>query len=243
MIRPLPRIVLAVLFLSTTACADEAAVKKALGKRFPDMPIASVNKAPVKGLYEVVAGQQVFYVDAEVRHVILGNIIDVEKQRNLTNERREALMRVDFAQLPFDNAIEIVRGKGTRRIAIFEDPDCPYCRKLEADLAQMDDLTIYVFLYPLDQLHPEAGRKARQVWCAPDRARAWLDVMLKGKLPDNDGNCPNPVAATIALAQKLNIQGTPAIVFENGRLVPGAVPKERLEALLDEAQRQAGGRR
>lgn len=230
------RFLLLALAVSSAACADENSVRKTLNDRFPDIPVSSVKKAPVKGLYEVTAGQQVFYVDEKVDHVILGNIIDTRTQRNLTAERREALLRVDFASLPLEDAIKIVRGKGSRRLAVFEDPDCPYCRRLEADLARLDDVTIYVFLLPLDQLHPEAGQKSRKVWCAPDRAAAWLNVMNGGSLPDNKGDCPNPVARTAQLAQKLNIQGTPAIVFESGRLVPGAIPLAKLEEFLNEGK-------
>jgi thiol:disulfide interchange protein DsbC len=241
--RVLSRLCVLFLAVSTVACADENSVRKELATRFPDIPVSSVRKAPVKGLYEVTAGQQVFYVDEKVDHVILGNIIDTRNNRNLTAERREALLRVDFASLPLDDAIRIVRGKGSRKLAVFEDPDCPYCRRLEAELARMDDLTVYVFLLPLEQLHPEAGQKARKIWCAPDRAQAWLAAMQTGTLPDNRGDCDNPVARTIELANRLNIQGTPALVFESGRLVPGAIPREKIEELLNEAKTAKEGAR
>ncbi len=233
-VRRLSRLLLITLAISATACADEKSVREELARRFPDIPVASVKKAPVKGLYEVVAGKDVFYVDEKVQHVVLGTIIEAASRRNLTEESRQALLRVDFASLPFADAITIVKGKGSRRLAVFEDPDCPYCRRLEAELAGLDDVTIHVFLLPLDQLHPEAGLKSRKVWCAPDRARAWLEVMSTGALPDNKGDCPNPVARIAELAARLGIQGTPALVFESGRLVPGAIPKERIEALLRE---------
>lgn len=235
----LSKLVLVALVISATACADESSVKKELAAKFPDMPVRSVKKAPVKGLYEVVAGQQVFYVDEKVDHVFLGNLIDTKTRRNLTDERREELLRVKFESLPLDDAIKIVKGKGERKLAVFEDPDCPFCHKLEAELAKMDNLTVYVFLLPLDQLHPQAGLKARQVWCAPDRAKAWLDAMTTGALPDNKGDCTNPVARTGQLAQNLNIQGTPAIVFESGRLVPGAIPQAKIEELLNESKTAA----
>lgn len=236
----LSKLVLVALVISATACADESSVKKELAAKFPDMPVHSVKKAPVKGLYEVVAGQQVFYVDEKVDHVLLGNLIDTKTRRNLTDERREELMRVRFESLPLDDAIKIVKGNGERKLAVFEDPDCPFCHKLEAELAKMDNLTVYVFLLPLDQLHPQASVKSRQVWCAPDRAKAWLDVMTTGALPDNKGDCPNPVARIGDLAQKLRIGGTPAIVFESGRLVPGAIPQAKIEELLNEPKAAAG---
>ena len=234
--RIVSRFALLALLVSATACADETSVKKELAAKLPDVPVRSVKKAPVKGLYEVVAGQQVFYVDEKADYVILGNIIETKTQRNLTGERREDLMRVKFDSLPFDDSIKIIKGKGERKVAVFEDPDCPFCRKVEAELAKVDNVTIHVFLLPLDQLHPEASLKSRKVWCAPDRVKAWLDVMTSGVLPDNKGECANPVARIGELAQKLHIQGTPALVFESGRLVPGAIPQAKIEELLDEAK-------
>ena len=234
--RLVSRFALLALLISATACADEDSVKKELAAKLPDVPVRSVKKSPIKGLYEVVAGQQVFYVDEKADYVVLGNIIEVKTQRNLTGERRDELMRVKFDALPFEDAIKIVKGKGERKLAVFEDPDCPYCHRLEAELAKIDNITVYVFLLPLDQLHPEASLKSRKVWCATDRAKAWLDVMGSGKLPENKGDCPNPVARIGELAQKLHIQGTPALVFESGRFVPGAIPQNKIEELLGEAK-------
>ena len=234
------KVVLLALVISAAACADESSVKKELAAKFPDMPVASVKKSPVKGLYEVVAGQDVFYVDEKVEHVVLGNIIETKSRRNLTAARREALMQVKFDSLPLGDAIKIVKGAGARKLAVFADPDCPFCRRLEADLAKVDNVTVYVFLLPLDQLHPEAAEKSRKVWCAPDRVKAWLDVMTTGALPDNKGDCATPVARIADLAQKLHIQGTPAMVFESGRLIPGAIPQAKIEELLNETKPASG---
>ncbi len=221
--------------LTGSACADEESVKKQLAERFPDLTVSSVKKAPVAGWYEVFAGQQMFYTDEKAEFVFVGNIIDAKTKRNLTQERIQDLLRVRFDALPFEDAIKIVKGNGVRRLATFEDPDCPYCKRLGADLAQLDDYTLYVFLLPIDQLHPKAVEKSARIWCAPDRAKAWLDYMLNNKLPANKPDCATPIARIAQLANELRIQGTPAIVFEDGRLVPGAVPKERLEELLTQA--------
>jgi thiol:disulfide interchange protein DsbC len=238
--RILAKLLLLTLLVSITACADESSVKQELLTKLPGLEVDSVHKSPIKGLYEVTSGGDVFYVDETADHIILGNMIETATKRNLTQERRDALLHVTFDTLPFKDAIKIVKGDGSRKLAIFEDPDCPFCRRLEAELSKVDNVTTYVFLYPLDQLHPEATSKSRRIWCAPDRAKAWLDVMSSGKLPDNKGDCETPIARIAELAGKLNIHGTPALVFENGRLVPGAIPQAKIEELLQASKSEAG---
>lgn len=224
---------LALLF-STAACADEASVKKTLSERFPDLPPPTVSKSPMPGWYEVFAGSQMFYVDEKVEYVFLGNLIEAKTKRNLTEARIRDLLRVKFDALPFEDAIKIVKGNGSRKIAVFEDPDCPFCKQLEAELAKLDNYTMYVFLLPLDSLHPDAARKSRQVWCAKDRSKAWLELMSNNKLVQNKGDCANPVERNLKLASELRISGTPAVVFEDGRMVPGAIPRDRIEKFWEE---------
>jgi thiol:disulfide interchange protein DsbC len=226
---------LALALLSGSAGADEATIKKQLGERFPDMPIQSVKVAPMAGWYEVFSGDRLFYVDEKADFIFLGSVIDAKNKRNLTEERMRDLLRVKFDALPFDDAIKIVKGDGKRKLAVFEDPDCPYCRKLEAELVQLNNYTLYVFLYPLDQLHPDATNKSKKVWCAKDHTKAWTDFMAKGQVPQNKGDCATPIARNIELASQLHIGGTPAVIFEDGRLVPGAIPKEQIEKFLSEA--------
>jgi thiol:disulfide interchange protein DsbC len=162
----------------------------------------------------------------------MGAVLDLNAQKNLTEERMQKLTAVKFDTLPLGDAIKVVKGNGSRKIAVFADADCPYCKKFEQELANVTDITVYTFLYPLDQLHPEAGKKSKQIWCAPDKAKAWDDWMIKGTLPKNDGSCENPVAKTVQMGQKLGVQGTPTIIFADGRRIPGMVPAAKLEQLL-----------
>ena len=229
------RFAFASLILSSGAFADEASVKKLLTERLADLPVQQVKKAPVAGWYEVFVGNQILYVDENVDYIFNGAIFETKTKRNLTEARIRDLMRVNFATLPFDDAIKIVKGDGSRKVAVFEDPDCPFCKQVEANLAQLNNYTLYVFLYPIEQLHSDAINKSKKVWCAKDRSKAWLDLMLKNQVPQNKGDCANPIERNIALAGQLRISGTPAIVFEDGRLIPGAIPKDQIEKIMTEA--------
>lgn len=221
--------------LSASAHADEAAIRKNIESRL-GAKVQSVTKTPYAGLYEVIVegpqGLQPIYSDDKASYVFMGAVFDLNAQKNLTDERMQKLTAVKFNTLPFDSAIKVVKGNGSRKIAVFADADCPYCKKLEAELQNVSDITVYTFLYPLDQLHPDAGKKSKQIWCAPDRAKAWEDWMLRGSLPKNDGSCDTPLAKTAELGKKLNIQGTPAIIFADGHRVPGAIPAAKLEQML-----------
>lgn len=158
--------------------------------------------------------------------------METRSRTNLTQQRLDALKTVKFDSLPVDKAITIVKGKGERKIAIFSDPDCPFCRQLEKELAGMDSLTIYVFLLPLRELHPQAVEIARSVWCADDRAKAWNAYMLEAKRPGGGKSCTTPIDAIAAFASELGINGTPAIILLNGRRLEGAIPAAQLESLL-----------
>jgi thiol:disulfide interchange protein DsbC len=226
----------ATLFLSAdTAFADETAIRKSLMASMPDLKIESVRKLDRVDLYEVVAnGRSVFYTDPLGETAIVGKMVDVRTRENLTQQRITELSRVDFSVLPLERAIVTVKGGGTRKLAVFADPDCPYCKQLERELDGVDDVTIYTFLFPLTSLHPDAARKARLIWCAPDRARAWSELMLRGREPDNGGDCASPIAQNLELGEKLSIEGTPGIVFPSGRLVPGVIGRDQIERYLAE---------
>ena len=220
--------------LVTTACsAGEAEIRKNIEARFPGAKVDSVSKTPVSGIYEVVVdGDQVIYSDGKASYVIVGEMLETKDKRNLTRERIDKMQEVKFDTLPLDQAIKVVRGDGSRKIAVFSDPDCPYCRKLEPELAKLDNVTIYTFLYPLP-FHKDAARKSKVVWCSADKVKAWDDLMLRNTLPENGAtDCPNPVEANLALGQKLKVQGTPAIIFTNGKRAPGYIPADRLEQML-----------
>lgn len=220
--------------LLTTACnAGETEIRKNIEARFPGSAVTSVTKTPVAGIYEVIVdNEQVIYADGKADYVLVGEMLETQNKRNLTKERMDKLMEVKFDSLPLEQAIKIVRGDGSRKLAVFSDADCPYCRKLEPELAKLDNVTIYVYLYPLP-FHQDAARKSKVVWCSPDKAKAWDDLMLRNKEPENaTTDCPNPVEANLALGQKLRIQGTPAIIFANGKRAPGYMPAERIEQML-----------
>ena len=215
------------------AAAEETDLKRVLQERFPGLEVSSITKSPYFGLYEVFAGDQIVYTDSKVSYVMVGTVIDPVTRVNLTEERLQALKAINFADLPLDQSIKIVRGNGERKFVVFSDADCPYCKQLETTLAGMDNFTAYVLLYPIDQLHPDAARKSRIIWCSADRPKAWLDYMLKGVLPSgNDGNCDTPLPQLQALAKKYRVVATPTLVFMDGRVVPGALPRDRLEKEL-----------
>jgi len=212
--------------------ADEAAIRKAFAERYANVPVKSVTLTAIPGIYEVFAGGKILYADEKGEHLLMGPLVETRSRTNLTQQRLEALKTVKFDSLPFDKAITVVKGKGARKIAIFSDPDCPFCKRLEKELAGMDNLTIYVFLLPLPELHPQAVEIARNVWCADDRAGAWNAYMLEGRKPEGGKSCATPIDAIAALAGELGINGTPAIILSNGRRLEGAIPAAQLESLL-----------
>lgn len=226
---------LASLGLPLPAMADELDdLRSVLTVRMPDLVIGEIRKIPQMDLYEVQAnGINLLYVDAHGDYAMFGNLVDLRTQVSLTEERREALRQVDFNTLPLELAFVRVKGDGSRKLAVFADPDCPYCRQLEHELADITDVTIYTFLYPLSDLHPDAARKSTRIWCAPDRARAWEGVLLAdSEPPAGETGCEAPLGAIAEIAHKLWINGTPGMVFGNGKLVPGFIARDRIELLL-----------
>ena len=212
------------------ASPEAATVKKLLEQKFPGAAVSNVSKSAYFGLYEAQFDGQLVYTDARVAYVMVGSIYDANTKQNLTEDRLRRLNRVAWDSLPFELAMKKVKGNGTRKLAIFSDADCPFCARLENELKGVDDVTIYTFLYPIDQLHPDAARKSKIIWCSPDRQKAWDEFYASGKLPDNKGDCDTPLAATHTLGEKLRVNATPTLVFADGSIVPGALPKDRLEA-------------
>jgi thiol:disulfide interchange protein DsbC len=227
-----PLALAAILMFAATAQANESVIRKALTQQFPGAQIVSVKKTPYSGLFEVYLDGQLVYVDAKAQYIFAGDVIDLKSRDNLTQARLNKLQAIDWSTLPLNNALKTVKGSGARKLVVFSDVDCPYCRKFEAELNKVDDITIYTFLYPIEGLHPKAVQASKQIWCAPDRNKAWNDYITGGGLPKNDGQCDNPVEATIALGNKLKVSGTPTIFFANGVRVPGMVPAPQLERLL-----------
>ena len=225
------------LMLPMAAQADDGAesLEKRLKDLYPATRIERVQTSEIPTIYEVTMGKNSAYTDVTGRYFVFGHLYDMKTQRDLTAERMEEQQRIDFSQLPLGDAIKTVRGKGERVLAVFSDPDCPYCKRLEAEIDKLDNVTLYIFPYPLEGLHPEAVDKAVAVWCAPDRARAWADLMKTGKGPAKR-DCENPIQRNIQLAQRLGINGTPTMVSADGRMLPGAAPGDRIEQWLSESR-------
>jgi thiol:disulfide interchange protein DsbC len=222
----------ATLMFATAAQANEAVIRKALTQQFPGAAISSIKQTPYSGLFEVYLDGQLVYIDAKAQYVFSGDVIDLKNRANLTQARLNQLQAIKWDSLPLGNALKTVKGNGARKLVVFSDVDCPYCRKFEAELAKVDNITVYTFLYPIEGLHPKAVQTSKQIWCAPDRNKAWDDYITRGSVPNNDGKCANPVDATIALGNKLKVGGTPTLFFANGQRVPGMVPAAQLERLL-----------
>ncbi len=221
------------LLVSAVASADEATIRKAAAAKFPRANVQSVTKLPYLGLYEVVLSGEILYADENFDYIIYeGNIIDTKNDRNFTEERKRKLTSIPFEELPLDLAIKKVKGKGERKVAIFTDPDCPFCKRIEQDLTKVDNVTIYYFLYPIDSLHPQATEKAKKIWCSPDKMKAWDDYMQKGTAPTAASSCDNPVAKLTEFGGKRGINATPTLVFANGERVPGAISSAQIEKLL-----------
>jgi thiol:disulfide interchange protein DsbC len=217
--------------LMAAAHAQEAAIRKNLAERLPQMPtIDEVSKTPIPGLFEVRSGMDIFYTDADGSFLMHGQLIDTKQKRNLTEERKDKLLAIDFKALPLKDAVTIVRGNGKRKLAVFEDPNCPYCKHFERDLQKVDNVTVHLFLYPI--LGPDSTEKSHSLWCAKDKPKAWLDWMLRGQAIA-PANCDtSAVVRNVEFGRKYQINGTPTLIFADGSRVPGAVGTQEIEKYL-----------
>lgn len=232
---------LAALFIAQAALANEAAVRKAvepvLTELFgPGIKADAVRKLGSFNLYEIQIGGDLLYTDEKVNYLINGDILDVKAKKNLTEERKNKLAQVKFSDLPLELAVKQVKGNGKRVLVTFEDPNCSYCRKLAKELQSVNDVTIYTYLYPI--LSPDSNEKSKNIWCAADRAKAWNELMIDGKQPAS-ANCNHPTDKVVALGRKLNIKGTPAMIFADGSRIPGYMPAAMLEKALDKGSASA----
>ncbi|MBQ1764888.1 MAG: DsbC family protein [Aquincola sp.] len=218
------------------AAAQEDVIRKNLMERLPQMPkIDEVTKTPIPGLYEVRMGTDVLYSDESGNHVIQGSIFDTRNKTNLTDARIQKLTAIDFASLPLKDAMVQKQGNGSRKLAVFADPNCGYCKRFERDLATVKDVTIYTFLYPI--LGADSDAKAKGIWCSKDAQKTWRSWMLEGAtIPKQMGSCDAAaIARNVAFGQKHKLNGTPALVFQDGRRLPGAIPAAEIEKQLAEA--------
>jgi thiol:disulfide interchange protein DsbC len=227
---------LAVLPVHADATTDF--IKAEIKKQMADAPpVDSVRKTQYNDLYEVVAGGEVFYTNDKATFLALGPLVDLKTKENLTEARMRQLNHVKFNELPLDSAIKIVRGNGSRKIALFEDPNCGYCKRFERDFQGVTDVTAYVFLYPI--LAADSFDKSKAIWCSSDPGKAWIDAMVRDRLPSTQGTCTNPLEKNLAFGQAKHIRGTPTMIFENGERIPGAISMADLEKRFSEAKTAA----
>jgi len=232
--------VAALITVSQMACADEVSLKEKIQAAYPKFNVESVVKTPYGGLYEVFMGGQIIYTDESLTFLIAeGKLIDPKTKENITRDRFAELTKIDFNSLPLDKAIKVVKGDGSRKIAVFSDVDCPFCKRLEQnELSHITDVTIYTFLYPLEQLHPNAAEKSKLIWCAEDRVAAWNNWVFKSKLPKTAGDCKVPLEEVGELARKAGVASTPTLIFSDGKRMPGAQPYKRIEAAMEAAMKR-----
>jgi len=243
------RIAVALLLLGTLqARAGEAEIRQVLKAKYPDVRVDGVQPAPFAGLFEVrfatQDGPQIIYTDAMATFFIVdGSLVEAKSGRNLTQERLQKLSAIEFNALPLDLALKVQRGNGRRVLAMFTDPYCPYCRSLEQTLLQLDDITVYVFMYPV--IRPNLADHSRAVWCAPDRVKAWLELAAaeSPKVPAGGANCANPVDKVLELGRSLRVRGTPTLFFANGERAGGGMQLGQLRAKLDEIARLPVGKK
>jgi thiol:disulfide interchange protein DsbC len=233
-----------VAFGATQAPKDApATIQHALESRF-GISVIDVKPAPLPGLYEVFTGDTIVYTDSTGDHMLAGPLVDTVSRRDLTAERMSERNTIDFDSLPFDRAIKTVKGNGQRKLAVFADPDCPFCRKLEGELQNVTNVTLYTFLLPISELHADAVARSHAIWCSSDPSKAWTQWLLERKAPDNGAACKaDPVEELQALARTLHISGTPTMFLENGHRVAGAMSAAELNALLVSASAAAASQR
>jgi thiol:disulfide interchange protein DsbC len=227
---------LALTLLCTGAMADEAAIRKNISERVPQLKnINEVKKSPIPGLYEVrINDSEIYYSSEKGDYLFMGQLIDTKSRRNLTEERVDKLTAVAFEDLPFKDAFTIVRGNGKRKLAVFEDPNCGYCKRFERDLQKVDNITVYMFLYPI--LSQDSADKSKAIWCAKDPAKSWQDWMVREQSPAAASCDASALMRNVELGRKHKISGTPTLIFTNGNRVPGAIDDKQLEKLLSESK-------
>ena len=219
--------------LAQAAVAQEALIRKNIAERLPDFPkIDEVTKTPIPGVYELRVGTELVYSDERGEHIIQGTLIDTKTGVNLTEARIDKLTAIDFANLPLKDAIVYKQGNGARKLVVFADPNCGYCKKFEREILQVKDVTVYTFLYSI--LGGDSPEKSRNIWCAKDATTVWREWMVNGAVPPRAmAQCDaGALQRNLAMGKKYRVNGTPALVFEDGKRVPGALPPAQIEAQL-----------
>jgi thiol:disulfide interchange protein DsbC len=235
-------IALAAVASMHTAFADEAEIRKNLADRLPNLPaIDEITASPIPGLFEVRLGTEIVYTDDKGQYVLQGHMIDTKTRKNLTEARIDKLTAIDFSTLPLKDAIVWKAGNGERKLVVFSDPNCGYCKRLERDVQKLKNVTVYTFLYPI--LGPDSNEKAKNIWCSKEQTQTWLSWMLDAKAPPKTmGTCATPLERNVAMGQRYRVNGTPALVFADGTRVPGAMGADEIEKrLLASAGAKASG--
>jgi len=226
------KLILTILLLTfpLLVFSNEKELQVKINQSYPDLVIKSIQKTNFNNLYEVLISGQIIYTNKDFSFLIVeGRVVDPKTKIDITSDRLEELTRVNFSKLPFDKAIKVVRGDGERKVAIFSDVDCPFCKKLEKEaLSELDNITIYTFLFPL-AIHSKAELRSNKIWCAENKEKAWNDYMLKNKMANNKGDCKTPIQDILKLGKELGISSTPTIIFSSGKKIPGAIPLKEIE--------------
>lgn len=224
------------LLAGGSVMGQDANLRKNLAERIPQFQkIDEITKSPIPGLYEIrVNGTDIFYSDSEGNFLIQGSVIDTRQRRNLTEERIDKLTAINIDELPLKDAFTIVRGNGKRKLFVFEDPNCGYCKRFERDLQKVDNVTVHMFLYPI--LGPDSSEKSKAIWCAKDRGKAWQDWMVRDQ-PPAAGSCDiSAIQRNVEVGRKHRITGTPTLLFADGTRVPGALDTKQIEKYLSEVK-------
>ena len=225
---------LLIFIFSSVASADEASLKNSLTPYFPNEKIKILKKIPSLQLYEITIGDQIFYVDEKAKYFFSGHLFDLKNEKNLTEERLQEIRsarKVDINSLPLEYAIQEVKGTGERKLVIFSDPNCGYCKRLEKELIHINNVTIYTFLYPILK---GSKRISEAIWCSDDKLKSWNNFMLNGTTP-TERNCETPIDELLKIGKQHGFNSTPTIIFANGKTVPGMISSEIIEKKLNES--------
>lgn len=213
--------------------AADPSVIAAIKTAYPNTAFDQINATPIEGIYEVVMGKNIAYTDRTGQYFLFGNLFDMRTQTDLTQPKRLSLNKIEFNKLPLGDAIKTVKGKGERQLVVFADPNCGYCKRFEAELEKVDNITVYTYLMPI--LSQDSITKAKAIWCAKDQSAAWRSLMIDNVVPVS-GDCENPVERNVTLGRGYGVNGTPTLVAADGRMLPGYVAADRLEAWLGGTQ-------
>lgn len=222
------------ILLGGLACSSYASVETVslqLKQKYPNLKIENIQKTPTQGLYSATLENKIIYVDESAENIFVGSMIRLKDQRNLTKDLVLQQQRIDWNKLPLQNAIKVVKGQSQRKLAVFTDPNCPYCKQLEFQLDQLDNVTLYIFVYPIRN---GSLQVAKQVWCEPNRAYAWKNLIEKGVKPQAKASCNDPMQSNLTLGQQLGVEGTPTLFFSNGFKAVGVQSKQQIEKLWQE---------